>query len=324
MIRFDGPPAGDAAPRLFDIHAHGAMGHEFGHDEAGTAAAVAHHRARGTGALVASLVTATDADLVARVGVLAPLVAQGTLAGIHLEGPFLSVARCGAHDPALVRDPDVRLVERLVDVCANAGVPQAIRHLTFAPERPGAAALVAACARHGILPAVGHTDAGAALVARTLTAIADATGRRPLVTHLFNGMPRFHHRDGGPAAAAWALAARGEAVVELITDGVHLAPEVVRLLFETVGPDAIVLVSDAGPATGLGDGEYVLGALPVLVADGVARRRGPDGTPGAIAGSTRTVGGCVDWASEVAGVARADALRAATVTPAALLAARPG
>lgn len=322
-ISFDGPPSGDAAPRLLDVHTHGAVGHQFGVDEAGTRAAVAHHRSRGTGSLVASLVSATDADLEHQVGVLAPLVAEGLIAGIHLEGPFLSVARCGAHDPALLRDPDLALVDRLVETCADAGVPQAIRQITFAPERAGADALIDACARHGILPAVGHTDADAALVSRTLARVADATGRPGLVTHLFNGMPPFHHRSGGPVAAALAAAARGEAVVELITDGVHVAPEVVAMVFGMVGPEQVALVSDSMAATGMADGDHRIGALAVEVRDGVARLATDDSAPGSIAGSTATLADCVDWAARGAGVARADALHAATITPRTMFPALP-
>ncbi|MFN2320336.1 MAG: N-acetylglucosamine-6-phosphate deacetylase, partial [Dermatophilaceae bacterium] len=145
--------------------------------------------------------------------------------------------------------------------------------------------------------------------------VHDVCGRSPVITHLFNGMPAFHHRAGGPAAAALAAAARGEAFVEVIADGVHLAPEVVRLVFDTVGADHVVLVSDAMAATGLRDGRYTLGSVDVLVAEGVARVRGRDGEPGAIAGSTRTLADCVRWAVEVAGVAETHALTAATHTP---------
>ena len=138
MITFTGTPAGDAAPRLVDIHSHGAVGAQFGHGEEGSRAAAAHHRACGTSAIMASLVTATDDDLWAQVGVLAPLVADGTVLGIHLEGPYLSAARCGAHDPTLLRDPDADFLSRLAERCADLGAPDAIRMVTLAPERDGA------------------------------------------------------------------------------------------------------------------------------------------------------------------------------------------
>lgn len=306
---------------LVDLHCHGALGHEFGRDAGGSREAAEHHRAAGVDRLVASLVSGTPDTLVGQVATLAPLVATGELAGIHLEGPFLSEERRGAHDPSVLTDPDLALVESLVATCAEAGAPDALVQWTFAPERAGSGELVAALARHGILPAVGHTDASADVVSRSLAAIADACGRSPLVTHLFNGMPAFHHRAGGPVAAALASAARGDCVVELIADGVHVAPEVVRMVFETVGPERVALVSDAMAATGLGDGAYTIGTLDVEVASGVARLADGGSGRGSIAGSTSTLADCVRWAVEVAGVPEADVLTAATTTPAAVLSA---
>lgn len=304
---------------LVDLHCHGALGHEFGQDGQGSSEAAGHHRAAGVTTLVGSLVSGRPDTLIGQVATLAPLVASGELAGIHLEGPFLSQERRGAHDPSVLTDPDLALVESLVSTCAEAGVPEALVQWTFAPERPGSAELVTALARHGILPAVGHTDASADVVSAMLSSIADACGRPPLVTHLFNGMPAFHHRAGGPVAAALAAAARGECVVELITDGVHVAPEVVRMVFETVGPEHIALVSDAMAATGLGDGAYTIGTLEVEVARGVARLADGGSGRGSIAGSTSTLADCVRWAVEVAGLPEADVLTAATTTPASVL-----
>lgn len=300
---------------LVDIHCHGALGVEFGADSDSSRAAAAHHRSSGTGTLVASLVSAPPQVLRAGVRALAPLVADGTLAGIHLEGPFLADACRGAHDPRFLIDPDPALVADLVAEAEAAGVPGAIKHLTFAPERPGAHELVRELLAHGIRPAVGHTAASPDVVARVIADIAERSGRPALVTHLFNGMPAFHHRAGGPAAAALAAAARGEAVVELIGDGAHLGSEVVRMVFDTVGPDHVALVSDAMSATGPGDGDYVLGGLPVRVTDGTARL--VEG--GSIAGGTSTVAQVVRWCVDVAGVTEVDALVAASRTPRRIL-----
>ena len=301
---------------LVDIHCHGAVGAEFGATEDGSRSAVAHHHDAGVATLVASLVSAPAQDLLAQVETLAPLVADGTLAGIHLEGPFLAYDRRGAHDPAALAHPDPALVDRLAEAVALAGVPDALRHVTFAPELPGAGDLVRTLVEHGIRPSVGHTDADAATTERALADIAELQGAPALVTHLFNGMPPLHHRAGGPVAAALAAAARGEAVVELIADGVHVSAEVVRMVFETVGPDHVALISDAMSATGLGDGTYRIGSLEVAVDEGTARLT--DG--GSIAGSTSTLADCVRWAVEVAGVPEADVARAATLTPARALA----
>ncbi|HET9022254.1 MAG TPA: amidohydrolase family protein [Ornithinibacter sp.] len=304
---------------LVDIHCHGAAGAEFGTSEDATRRALAHHARAGVDTVVASLVSASARDLRERVTVLSRLVKRGVLAGIHLEGPFLSEARRGAHDPAHLRDPDTGLVELLVAIAAGAGAPTAIRQLTFAPERRGSDSLVRTLVAHGIRPAIGHTDADAARVERTIGMIAELQGSPALVTHLFNGMPPLHHRAGGPVAAALAAAARGEAVVEIIADGVHIAPEVVRMVFETVGPGSVALVSDAMAATGLGDGTYQLGEVEVEVSEGTARTT----ANGAIAGSTSTLADCVRWAVLEAGVDIVDAHRAATATPAAALGLEP-
>lgn len=293
-----------------DIHCHGGAGHEFGGPHSRDAAA--HHRQSGAAHLLASLVSASPSVLAQQVAVLAPLVADGTISGIHLEGPFISSSHCGAHDPSALLDPDPAVVELLVAVAEAAGAPGAVRQMTFAPELPGAADLIRTLVDLGVRPAVGHTAADSTLVARTLTSIAEAQDAPALVTHLFNAMPQMHHRAGGPVSAALAAAARGDALLELIADGVHVAPDVVRMLFETVGPDAVALVSDAMAATGLGDGRYALGALEVVVEAGTARTS----ATGAIAGSTSTLADCVHWAVEVAGVDAADVRTSATTTPA--------
>ena len=315
-----GPIAG-----LVDIHAHGALGAEFGSSPEGSRRAAAHHAAEGTGRQIASLVSATFETLARQVRTLVPLILDGTLAGIHCEGPFLAQARRGAHDPTLLRDPDPSWVSRLAEVASAAGCPGAVLQWTFAPELDRAEPFVRALSRHGILPAIGHTDASAAQVERALGLVADITGREPLVTHLFNAMPPLHHRHGGPAAVALSSAARGEAVVELITDGTHVSSEVARMVFDSVGGGQIALVSDAMAATGLGDGDYLLGPLNVTVLGGTARLRegGEMSERGAIAGSTATLAQCVRWAINVAGIDRPEVMRAATTTPTRVLFARP-
>lgn len=303
------------AVALVDLHCHGALGAEFGLTTDGTRLAAAHHHSRRTDRVVASLVTAAPDELARQVGLLAPLVADGTLAGIHLEGPFLADGRRGAHDPRWLVAPDPGLVRRLVEVAAAAGAPRAIVQWTLAPELPGAMNVIDVLAAHRIRPAFGHTDCTAAEFTAAVCRAGDAFGAPPLATHLFNGMPLLHHRSGGPVAAALTLAAREELIVELVADGVHLAPEVVRMVFELVGPKAIALVSDAMSGTGLGDGDYVLGGQAVTVRHGVVRLR--DG--GVIAGSVATLADCVAWTIDQAGVAAADAICAASTTPGILI-----
>lgn len=298
-----------------DIHCHGAVGSGFGADAQGSRDAAAHHHRGGVEGVVASLVSAAGPDTVAQVRVLAPLVADGTLVGVHLEGPFLAPSYAGAHDPSVLRGPDPRLIEEVLETLAAGGAGGGLRQVTLAPELPGALDLVAVLAEHGVVPAFGHTAATGAELRAAVEVTHARCGRAPIITHLFNAMPGLHHRDPGPIAAALSAAARGEAFVELIADGVHLAPETVRMVFDLVGPDQVVLVSDATAATGVGDGRHRLGSREVVVSGGVARLMTRDGTPGPIAGSTRTLTDCVAWAARVAGVSRSDAERAAGVTP---------
>jgi len=300
-------------PGLVDIHCHGAAGGEFGESADEGARAAAHHQAAGTTTVVASIASRVPDRLVRAVQACSTLVADGVVGGIHLEGPFLSTVRRGAQNPAALRDVDPDLVAALV---AAAG-PGALVQMTHAPERDPRRLLPALLADAEVVTAIGHTDADAALTARTLAAAAEVAprGLRPLVTHLFNGMPPLHHRSPGPVAAALTAAARGDAVLELIGDGVHLAPETVRMVFETVGPDNIALVSDAMGACGMSDGDYRLGDLEVRVVSGVARLTDGD----SIAGGTASLLDVVRWCVTVAGVPLADAVTAATAAPAAAL-----
>jgi len=303
------PPAPDRLllPGLVDVHCHGGAGYGFPDDDAaGVLAAAAHHREHGTTTLVASLVSAPAAVLHERLALLAPLVRAGELAGVHLEGPFLSAARCGAQDPAALVPGDPGLLGELL----AAGVVVA---MTLAPETAHADQLVAVLREHGVLPSFGHTDADAG----TLTAAirSAAPSGRLSATHLFNGMPPLLSRAPGPVAACLAGAARGELVVELVGDGVHLAPETVAMVFDLVGPTQIALVTDAMAAAGMPDGSYRLGSLPVRVRAGVARLAGE---PAAIAGGTARLVDVVR-ATVAAGVPLADAVLAATGTPAGLL-----
>src|SRR5699024_6919307 len=138
--------------------------------------------------------------------------------------------------------------------------------------------------------------------------------RRPTITHLFNGMRPIHHREPGPVPPALAAARRGEAVVELIGDGAHLAPGIVRDVFELVGADNIALITDAMAATGMADGEYRLGSLDVVVAGGVARLA----EGGSIAGGTAHLLDVVRITAQ-GGVPLVDAVRAASLTPAEII-----
>jgi N-acetylglucosamine-6-phosphate deacetylase len=312
-----GPPAsGVILPGLLDIHCHGGGGHSFSTFSAGEAlAAAAYHASCGTTGVVASLVTAAPGDLLRQVRTLAPLVSDGRLLGIHLEGPFLSPARRGAHSPALLRDPDPAVVR---DLLAAAG--GAIKIVTLAPERSGATAVAQLLRAAGVVVAFGHSDADYATFA---AALRDAEGAG-LVTHLGNAMPALHQRAAGPVAAALEAAAHDEASVELISDGVHVDAGFTRLVFSVAAPGRVVLVTDAIAAAGMPDGTYELGPLRVRVTDGTARLATddmtgePGGDSGAIAGGTSNLLRVVATAV-AAGVPVADAARAASRAPARVL-----
>jgi N-acetylglucosamine-6-phosphate deacetylase len=312
-----GPDRATLLPGLVDVHCHGGAGGEFGPAADSAATAVRHHHLHGTTTLLGSLVSASADELVAGARTCAALVARGDLAGIHLEGPFLSYERRGAQDPAALTDVDPSLVETVLLAAESAGAPGAVAQMTYAPERAGADRLPAALGGHGILPAVGHTDCDAATARASLRSALEHAprGGRPLVTHVFNGMPPLHHRAPGPVAACLAQAGRGEAVLEVIGDGVHLAADTVRMLFDLVGPQAICLITDAMAASGMPDGSYTLGGRDVLVADRTARLA--DG--GSIAGGVATLLDVVRWCVAEAGVPLLDAVTAASLTPARAL-----
>lgn len=310
------PPDEIVLPGLIDIHCHGGGGHVFTTTDPGQARAVAaHHAERGTTRVMASLVTAAPDTLLSQVAALAPLVESGELLGIHLEGPFLSAARCGAQSPEFIIDPDPELAKRLLDAADGA-----IKVVTLAPERPGASDVAALFADAGVTVALGHTDASYEVMASGLSALSGAG----LVTHLANGMAPLHHRSAGPAAAALVAAAADEASVELICDGVHVDAGFARLVFAAAAPGRVVLITDAMAAAGMPDGEYDLGPMRVRVSGGVARLASPGDGPGSgdsagsIAGGTSSLLEVVAGA-HAAGVPLADAAVAASAAPARAL-----
>jgi N-acetylglucosamine-6-phosphate deacetylase len=259
-------------PGFVDTHLHGGAGGNFSaatdHE---TATAVALHRAHGSTTLVASLVTAGPDDLLRQVEALAAQVHAGLIDGIHLEGPWLSTLRCGAHQPSLMRDPDPDEIARVLD--AGAGT---IRMVTIAPERAGAVAAIEHLVDAGVVAAVGHTEA---TYEQTRAAIAAGA---TVGTHLFNAMRPVDRREPGPVIA---LTEDPRVTVEVIVDGVHVAPAIYRHVTQAVGPERVSLITDSMAATGMPDGVYRLGPLDIDVVAGVARVAGTD----TIAGSTATM-----------------------------------
>ena len=285
-------------PGFVDQHCHGGgRGDFFAADEGEARTAAGIHLEHGTTTLVGSLVTAAPEPLLEQVRALVPLVADGVLAGIHLEGPWLSERMCGAHDPALLRDPDPAEIDSLV--AAGEG---SIVMATIAPELDGALSAVRQLVDLGVVAAVGHTHCSYERAEEAITAGAT------VATHLFNQMPAIHKRDAG---AVVALLADPRVTVELIADGVHVDPRLIGFVVASIGPDRVAGVTDAMGAAGAPDGDYVIGQLGVTVADGVARLT--DG--GALAGSTLTMDRAL-LTLTAAGVGLADASRIVSGTPA--------
>lgn len=293
-------------PGFVDTHVHGGGGTNFSAAErSDTATAVDFHRRHGTTTLVASLVTAAPDQLLRQVTGLAGDVRQGLIDGIHLEGPWLSTVRCGAHQPTLMRDPDPAEIDRVLQ--AGAG---AVRMITIAPERQGALAAIERIVDAGAVAAVGHTEASYEQTRAAITAGATAG------THLFNAMRPINTREPGPVIA---LLEDPRVTVELITDGVHVDPALYRHVSRSAGPDRVSLITDAISAAGMSDGAYHLGPLAVNVVAGVARVAGTQ----TIAGSTATMDHQFRFAVKHGGLSRDEALiaavRQASINPARAL-----
>ncbi|MFD3733163.1 N-acetylglucosamine-6-phosphate deacetylase [Streptomyces sp. NPDC058632] len=289
-------------PGFVDLHNHGGGGASFTSGTVDEVLKGIHtHRLHGTTTLLASTVTGDLDFLARRAGLLADLAEQGEIAGVHFEGPFISPCRKGAHSQELLRAPDPAEVRKLVDAARGRA-----KMLTLATELPGGLDSVRLLAEHGVIAAVGHTDA---TYEQTVAAIdAGAT----VATHLFNAMPALGHRAPGPIAA---LLEDERVTVELINDGTHLHPAALRLAFHHAGPARVAFVTDAMDAAGFGDGRYMLGPLEVEVTGGVARL--VEG--GSIAGSTLTLDRALKRAVTVDGLPVEHAVAALSANPARLL-----
>ncbi len=287
-------------PGFIDIHGHGGGGFSYDTNAADIEKALATHRARGTTRQVLSLVANPIPQLLDQLTMIRGAMAHvpGVL-GAHLEGPFLEIVHKGAHDARWLSNPDPESVKTLL--AASDGV---VRQITIAPELPGALEAIEGFARAGIAVAVGHTGANYAL---TLEAFRRGAS---ILTHAFNAMEPILHRAPGPIVAA---VDSSSVTIEVICDGVHVHPSVVRMLVDSA-PERIALITDSMAAAGAADGEYLLGSLPVYVVDGVARL-----DSGQIAGSTLTLERAIQVAVNQVGLPLAQAVDAATRFPARAL-----
>jgi N-acetylglucosamine-6-phosphate deacetylase len=287
-------------PGFIDLHVHGGGGHSFEDGPESMAVALETHRRHGTTRSVISLVSSPIGTLTSRLVEVAELcAADPAVLGAHLEGPYISSSRRGAHDASALRTPDLEEVETLLEAAAGH-----LSQVTLAPELPGADRVIPRLVEAGVVVAVGHTDCDYA------QARAAFDGGASLLTHAFNAMRGIHHRDPGPVAAAFDDA---RVTLEVVADGQHVADPVIRLA-SGAAPRRIALVTDAMAATGASDGDYRLGSRDVSVRGGVPTLAGTD----ILAGSTLTLDAALRRALS-AGVARADAIAALTSTPARAL-----
>ncbi|WP_228282510.1 N-acetylglucosamine-6-phosphate deacetylase [Brevibacterium atlanticum] len=292
---------GFVSPAYVDIHCHGAGGAAAEDGADGIETILAVHREHGTRALALSYVSDTIDGLCRSLRSGAELVrSRPGVIGLHAEGPFLSPDFKGAHAPEVLIAPTPDAVEAILEAADGT-----LAQITIAPELPGALEAIARFAEAGVRVALGHTAADYALTAAGFDAGAS------ILTHAFNAMPGIHHRAPGPIVAA---AENKHVTLELINDGVHVVAPVARMLHEMV-PGRIALITDAMAATGMSDGEYMLGSLPVVVEDSVARLVTADGSVGSIAGSTLTMDEAVRRAVAEVGLSPSEAVRAASLVP---------
>ncbi len=289
-----------AIPGLTDVHFHGCKGYDFSDGDAEGMEAIAQYQlSRGVTQICPAGMTLEEDQLRKVSEMAAAHRAAGKrgadLCGIHMEGPFLSLAKKGAQNAAYLHAPDVEMFHRLNE--ASGGL---VKLLSIAPEEPGALEFIRAVSNE-VMISIAHTTAD---YDTTMAALAAGAGH---VTHLFNAMPAFTHRAPGVVGAAFDTP---DCRVELITDGIHIHPAMVRATFKLFGADRVVLVSDTMRAAGMPDGEYTLGGQAVT-------KRGNTATlaDGTLAGSVTDLMDCMRTAVSF-GIPLADAVRAAAVNPA--------
>lgn len=290
-------------PGLIDVHFHGAMGHDFcDAEDAGIAAIARYEASRGVTAIVPTTMTLPEERLTSIVASIAAHEAaddEASIVGINLEGPFISPEKVGAQNPAYVRGASVEEFDCLQDAAAGL-----IKLVDIAPEESGNAAFIADVADQ-VRVSIAHTNASY----EESRAAFEAGARH--MTHLFNAMPSLHHRKPGPIAAG---AERDDVTAEIIADGVHVAPAMVRLAFNAFGASRVILISDSLRACGLGDGEYELGGQLFKVVGNRATIEN-----GSLAGSVSDVMACLCTAVQQMDIPLEAAVAAATLNPARAL-----
>ena len=298
-------PATTLAPAFFDVHIHGAAGHDVMEATPEALNTVGGFLdARGTGSFLATTVTAPLDETLRALSGLAkfiaqpPIPAQARPIGIHLEGPFLSHVKRGVQPSEHLLAPDIVLFDRLFDAAEGH-----IRLMTLAPELPGAVELTAHATARGVRVSMGHSNATATETRAVLAAGAGSA------THTFNAMRPLGHREPGILGV---VLTDDSLFAELICDGIHTTPEIVKLWGKAKGPERGILVTDAMSAAGMPDGEYKLGGFAVQVANGIAM------VGGVLAGSVLTLDRALANFVKFTGAPLELALRLVTVNPAAM------
>ncbi len=291
-----------AVPGFIDLHCHGRNSFDFCDGSAEGAKAIAENKlAEGVTTLLPTTLTVSEADLADSLAAVAAYDQKSgcRIPGVHLEGPFINVKAAGAQNPAFVRVPDAAEVDRL-----NAVFP--VKKITFAIEEANGIEFVGEMLKRGIVPSCTHSQAK-----YEVFKMAHDAGLRNL-SHFCNQMTPLHHRDIGLVGAGLL---HKDVFAELICDKLHISPAMIQLVFSVKGADKVILISDAMRASGMPDGEYDLGGLPVMVADGAARLK--DG--GALAGSTLQLADAFKNICEVTGLPEKELIKATSASAAAAM-----
>ncbi|MGA9671956.1 MAG: N-acetylglucosamine-6-phosphate deacetylase [Terracidiphilus sp.] len=300
-------PGAILAPAFLDVHIHGAAGHDVMEGTPEALNTIGRFLAtHGTGSFLATTVTASMDTTLRALSGLAKLLEQRPTApkdaaraiGIHLEGPFLSHAKRGVQPAEHLLTPDIGVFDRFCEAAEGH-----IRLMTLAPELPGAVELAAHATARGVRVSLGHSDATAAETKAAIAAGAMSA------THTFNAMRPLDHREPGILGTVLTT---DSLFAELICDGIHTAPEMVKIWWRSKGPERAILVTDAMSAAGMPDGEYQLGGFAVQVASGKATARG------VLAGSVLTLDRALANFVGFTGAPLEQALRLLTVNPAAM------
>lgn len=298
-------PGATIGPAFFDVHIHGAAGHDVMEATPEALDAVSGFLAsRGTGGFLPTTVTASiDGTLRAVAGIAKRMnepskPGHARMLGIHLEGPFLSHAKCGVQPVEHLLAPDIGTFDRFFDAAEGH-----VRLMTLAPELPGAAELTAHATRRGVRISLGHSNATAAETRAAIEAGAVSA------THTFNAMRALDHHEPGILGTVLTDDAL---YAEMICDGVHTKPEMVRLWWRAKGPERAILVTDGMSAAGMPDGEYQLGGFAVQVQNGRAIARG------VLAGSVLTLDRALAKFVEFTGASVDQGLRLTSANPAAM------